>query len=770
MLSMGVTTSQPRRALTALLGIVALCTVAGLLVSVAITPGVAVAGQAASGAISAFDQVPDYIEIGKLQQRNVVYAHKGGQEVPLATLYSENRVTVGWNDVSKNLKNAAVAGEDRRFFEHGAVDLNSLVRAGVGSLATKELGSAGGGSTLSMQLVRNILVAKAMSLDTEKARQKAYAKATEKSTARKIAEMKLAIGLEKKYSKKEILLAYLNIVYFGDQAYGVEAAAQHYLGKSSKTLTPAEAASLIATVQYPESRNLSSPKHYKANKARRDVILRSMANEKMMSKASLTKALKARIGSYVHLTPATQGCMAVTEAGAQQWCDLIRRVVKTLPALGKTAADRDRNWRLGGYEIHTSLDLDLTAKAKELVDTYAPKTETRYALGAVATSVEAGTGRVIVMAQNKDFDDTLRGGGPGTTAVNYAVDEKWGSSTGFQPGSTYKPFTLLDWLKKGHSLYDTVNATPRDFSPMTACGAPDYTRFDPMNDDFGNPGTVTALQATIRSINTGYAAMAQKLDLCDIRDTAKSLGVHPADGGKLSAYPSSVIGSGNTVAPLTMAAAFAAIANGGTYCEPTFIDSMVDDAGTTLRGQTTKCEQVIDADVVAKAAVAMQGVFASGTATSANPRDGVPILGKTGTTDHAEQTWLVGGSSKVVTASWIGNIEGHQNQYRIYGTYGAMNVQRLNIWRGLQSAINVAYGGDAFAAAAPEYRPRTTPLPLGADETEGEPDGELDKTGDGNDDSNGTAPAPQNDEPAAPPTSGTEPAPTAPAPTPPGNE
>ncbi|AMM19184.1 hypothetical protein AX769_02360 [Frondihabitans sp. PAMC 28766] len=697
---------------------------AGTLVAVGAAPVVAVAGQGAGAAIQAFDDIPEFIEIGKLQQRNVLYANKGGQQVPFATLYSENRVNAAWGDVAQTLKDAAVAGEDRRFYEHGAVDLNSLARAAVGSIAKSSFGAAGGGSTIAMQLVRNVLIAQADSVSDEKKRQAALAQATEETPRRKVAEMKLAIGLEKKYSKDEVLLAYLNIAYFGDHAYGVEAAAQHFYGKGAKALSAAEAASLLATVQYPETRNMSTPKNYTANTARRDVILKSMLAEKKIDRAAFDAAVASSVGSYVHLTPATQGCMAVTEPGAQQWCDLIRRQVTSLPSLGATAAERERNWRVGGYQVHTTLDLDQTADAKGQVDTYAPNTETRYDLGGVVTSIEAKTGRVLVMAQNKDFNETADGGGSTSSAINYAVDHDLGGGNGFQPGSTYKPFTLLEWLKQGHRLGETVNAAPRDFSPNTVCGSRDYTSFRPKNDDGGNPGSVSVRQATARSINTAFAAMAQKLDLCDIRETAKSLGVHSADGADLVAYPSATIGSGNTVAPLTMAAAFAGIANGGEFCTPVMIDSVTDSEGKKLAGQAQHCEQAIDPTVAAKAASALQGPFASGTATAANPHDGVPILGKTGTTDGAEQTWLVGGSTNVVTAAWVGNLTGHQNQYRIYGAYGAMNQQRLTIWKHVQRSLNAAYGGDAFAAAPQEYTPRAPKITPPTSSPDSDGDGE----------------------------------------------
>ncbi|ARC58240.1 Penicillin-binding protein 1F [Frondihabitans sp. 762G35] len=710
---------SPRKT-PAVLGFLALSVVSGLLVAAGVTPVVAAVGLGSRAGLQALDEMPEFLEVGKLSQRNVLYANRGGKPVPFATLYDQNRVSLASGRISPTLKDAVVAGEDRRFFDHGGVDATSLVRAGIGSLRKSELGAAGGASTLTMQLVRNILVARAEALDDPKARKLAFAKATDRGPARKIAEMKYALGLEKQFSKDEILAAYLNIAYFGDQAYGVEAAAQHYYGKSAERLSAAEAASLIAIVQYPDERNLGAPSRHAANTARRDVILDSMLSEKKIDAAAHRAAKASRVADYVRLTPATQGCMAVTERGAQQWCDLIRRSVTSLPALGKTAEERARNWRIGGYDIYTTLDLDLTANAKEQVTRFAPNDETRYNLGGVAVSVEAKTGRVIVLTQNKDFDDTRDGGGPTTSAVNYAVDKSLGESGGFQPGSTYKPFTLIDWLSKGHRLTEWVDAKPRNFSPMTVCGRPEYTKFTPQNDNGGNPGHVTTRQATASSINTAFVAMAQQLDLCDIRDVAESLGVHPAEGGELAAYPSSVIGAANTVAPLTMASAFAAIGNDGVYCAPVFIDSVTDSDGVKLPGQERKCSQAIDPAVAALTVSAMQGVFTGGTATSARPGDGVPVFGKTGTTDRAEQTWLVGGTTEVVTASWVGNIDGHQNQYRIYGANGAMNTQRLTIWKNVQTAINSVYGGSAFATpvyTAPEPDP-AAPKPKPAPDTD----------------------------------------------------
>ncbi|MGN6409833.1 MAG: transglycosylase domain-containing protein, partial [Curtobacterium sp.] len=251
--------TKPVSAVGAFVGFVGFSVLAGLLVTIGVTPAIAVAGVTTTSTIGVFESLPEYIEIGDLPQRNELYAYQGGKSVHFATVYDQNRQELKFDQISDQLKNAAIDGEDKRFYDHGGVDMTSLVRAGVGSLAGG-LGESGGGSTLTMQLVRNIKMNQALELPTKEEQLKAYQAATETSIPRKLEEMKLAIGLAKKYTKKEILTGYLNIAYFGDQTYGVQAAAQHYYNKSATDLTPAEAASILAIVQSPNTRNLSNPK------------------------------------------------------------------------------------------------------------------------------------------------------------------------------------------------------------------------------------------------------------------------------------------------------------------------------------------------------------------------------------------------------------------------------------------------------------------------------------------------------------------------------
>jgi len=690
--------TKPVSAVGAFVGFVGFSVLAGLLVTIGVTPAIAVAGVTTTSTIGVFESLPEYIEIGDLPQRNELYAYQGGKSVHFATVYDQNRQELQYDQISDQLKNAAIDGEDKRFWDHGGVDMTSLVRAGVGSVAGG-LGESGGGSTLTMQLVRNIKMQQALELPTEKERLKAYNEATETTIPRKLEEMKLAIGLAKKYSKKEILTGYLNIAYFGDQTYGVQAAAQHYYNKSATDLTPAEAASILAIVQSPNTRNLASEKNYAANQARRDVILKSMYAQKHLTKEQYDQAIASKPADYVRLTEPTQGCKASVGDGSQFFCDYAVQVVKEMSQLGSTQKERDTAWRNGGYTIQTTLDIDANASQKQTLNTYDNKAETRLKLGAALDSVEVGTGRILTMAQNKDYDQALKSP-PTSTSINYSVDKKYGGGIGFQVGSTYKVFTLLEWLKAGHGLNEVVNGTPHNTSVWTHCGEPSYGNWAPKNDSPGEKGNYTVARATALSVNAAFASMAAKLDLCEIKKTAEDLGVHSGDDKtELNSYPSSILGT-NNIAPLTMAAAYAGIANNGTFCEPIAIDNIKDADGKDLGGQPKSCKQAVDPSVAQAAVYAMKGTISGGTAVGAQTYDGTELFGKTGTTDDADQIWLVGSSSRVATAYWQGNTDGSKLNLRHYsnGVNGTYAGARAGVWREAQTPLNAAYPAGPFQA------------------------------------------------------------------------
>ena len=259
----------------AIAGMVGLSAVAGVLVTVMVTPALAVTGMAASNTIGIFESLPEYLRINEQTQRNVLYAQNTANPedgyTAIATVYAENREEVGWDEVSQYIKDATVAGEDRRFYDHNGVDVQSIVRAAVGNAVSGGIES--GASTLTMQLVKNIFITEALKADTIERRDELIAQAQEQTLERKLQEAKFAIGLEKEYTKDEILLAYLNIAGFGGNTYGIQAAAQQYFGVPASEVTIAQAASLIAIVQQPGARSLGTPENYAANQERRDVIL-----------------------------------------------------------------------------------------------------------------------------------------------------------------------------------------------------------------------------------------------------------------------------------------------------------------------------------------------------------------------------------------------------------------------------------------------------------------------------------------------------------------
>jgi membrane peptidoglycan carboxypeptidase len=208
---------------------------------------------------------------------------------------------------------------------------------------------------------------------------------------------------------------------------------------------------------------------------------------------------------------------------------------------------------------------------------------------------------------------------------------------------------------------------------------------------------MSVIAATQHSVNAAFVTMAQQLDLCDIRDVARAMGVHRADGNPLVVNPSSVLGV-NQIAPLTMAGAIATIGSGGLYCQPVIVDRIVDPSGVALPGQAPHCTRALSPQIDSAVAYALAAVMQRGTGTQGNPRDGVPLVGKTGTTDVADQNWLIATTTKVSLAVWVGNTTGHQNLRKITvaGTNGYNT--KFNIFRTAMKSLDSdpAYRGTDF--------------------------------------------------------------------------
>ncbi len=687
--------------LSAAAGLLGFSALAGVLVTVMVAPAVAVTGVTASSTIGIFDSIPEYLDLGALPERNEIYvqnsAAPGGYELA-ATVFDQNRESVSYDQISQFALDATVAGEDRRFFEHSGVDLVGMVRAAVGNLTSGGIES--GASTLTMQLVKNTFVQEALELPTIEEQQAKYKEVTAPSFDRKLKEMKIAIGLEKRYTKKEILVAYLNVANFADATYGIQAAAQRYFGVTAKDLTLAQAASLIAIVQYPNARGLDDPENFPENEDRRDFILGKMLEEGYVTQAQYDEAIAIPVDeAFVQGgVPPQQGCRTAN-VYFRWFCDYVVKSVKDFEFLGNTVEERKANWAHGGYQLYTTLDAQAQMAAQNALWAYAPNWETSFNLGGAVSSVQPGTGRVLVMAENKIFDDALEPADPVTTsAVNLNTTMSYGNSGGVQVGSTYKVFTLLQWLSTGHGvnevLYGSGRTEPAKNFKDHCTGLQADFKF---NNNSRETGNFSVRTGTVESINGIFVSMATQLDLCDINQLAAKMGVRAGNEETLSNVPSSILGI-NYVSPLSMATAYATVSAGGKTCEPIIVDRFVGPDGVEQTGQTPKCAQVLDPDVAYTAIDVLKGVMVTGNASYSNPEDGIPIFGKTGTTDGGKDTAMASATTQAATFVWIGPISGDAS---ILDTeYNGVAGIRLRhyITHDVMATLNAKYGGGDWPA------------------------------------------------------------------------
>jgi membrane peptidoglycan carboxypeptidase len=674
--------------------------IAGILVTAMVAPALAVTGIATNNSIGMFENLPSNIRPDVLSQKSEIYATGGdGTPVLLASVFDQNREEVSWDQISPFVKDAVVSVEDPRFYTHGGVDIISAARAAAQSAAG---GDGPGASTISMQYVRNILIQKTEEIQDEAERDKAFEDATKTTVDRKLKEMKLAIGLEKEFTKDQILLGYLNISNFGGTVYGIEAAAQYYYGVSAKDVTLAQATSLVAMVNEPNGLRIDqadAPEKITENQARRDVnILPAMLKEHKITQAQFDEAVATPVTPNI-VQPST-GCKTANDNyGAGFFCDYVSYIVKNDPAFGDSAESRWQKFRTGGYQIFTTLDLDLQTAAINSMNANIPQLTDRLDLGSSMVTVQPGTGKVLAMVQNKTFNDDPETTQANETSVNFSTDYAYGGSTGFPSGSTYKVFTLADWLKTGHSLNEQVNGNVRTFNLSTfknRCEGAGVGTYKSANDSGSNPGSMSVVAATAASVNNAFIGMAQKLDMCDITETAESFGMHRADGTPMQQNVSGVLGT-NEVAPLTVAAAYAGIAANGLFCQPKAIDRIVDAAGADVPIPVTTCTQAVDPNVAAAMGVAMAAVVNGGTGGAARPGDGVPLIGKTGTTDGEKHVWFAGASTTLATAIWVGNIVGDASvRYTSVPDYGNVADMRFSTWREYMAQANGKFRGGTF--------------------------------------------------------------------------
>ncbi len=580
---------------------------------------VVAAGALLYGASRYIDRLPtlDAIKAREIGANSEVYDARGTSLGVLAN--EENRQPVTSSQISPWMKKATVAIEDRRYYEHGGVDPQGIARALVENVMAGRV--VQGGSTLTQQLISQIYIVKQRTVD------------------RKIREAVLAVQLEDRFTKDEILTAYLNTVFYGNNAYGVEAAAQTYFAKPAKELTLPQAALLSGLPQLPstydpyENPEAALKRRAQVLKAMREVGYITAAQER---KANATK-LKLKRGQVY---------------GKVSESFFVRYVADELsknPEIGSAGV------RAGGLQITTTLDPKLQAKARAAMRKVL---KTPGDPDAAIVSIRPKTGQIVAMASTRYF----------------RKDQFDLASQGRrQPGSTFKTITLATAIEQGI-----------DPSGTTYMSAPFSWQPDPTSPVWNvstaggsYAGPVSLENATLASDNTVYAQLAIDVGPANIVDMAERLGVRTSP---LSAVPSLTLGA-DGVSPLEMATVYATLANGGVYHRPTAIKKVTDaDGKVLLEGRTTGV-RVIQDGVAAEVTRILGENMVSGTGTGAMMSDRRPEAGKTGTTDNHTDAWFCGYTPTLATCVWIGYPDETKPMYGVEGV-GAVSGPTLpaDIW------------------------------------------------------------------------------------------
>jgi membrane peptidoglycan carboxypeptidase len=657
---------------------------AGIVVAAAAFPAIAMGGLAAKAGADEFAELPTSLNVPAPPQ--ITYIFASDAKTLVGTFYDENRHDIPLADIPQVMRDAILAAEDQRFYQHNGVDAQGLLRAFV---ANQQRDDTQGASTLTMQYVRQAITYSATS-------PRDVISATEQTNGRKIREMRLALGLEKVLTKDQILQNYLNIAAFGRGAYGIYAASQVYFNKEPKDLTLEEAALLAGLPKAPSDYNPATETGRPKALERRAYVLNQMVDLGMISAEQGELARNSEINVTGSRTP--RDCVATTINHWGFFCDFFQRWWTDQAAFGKDGAERLSRLKAGGYRITTTLDVGVQDSAKNNVEAQIP-TGSSDAL--MLAAIEPGTGYVRAMAANRTYSlDTS--GNPISTDPDKAalgilatypnttnpILSGGGDISGYKAGSTFKIFTMLTALERGFPLDFTIVARSPYQSPIYIVGendlsvCPDRKHWCPVN---ANPGFMNGPQTMWggfgRSVNTYFVPLEEKVGADNVIAMAKRLGVKfrntedikYTNPDRAAGFGPFTIGVTDTV-PLELANAYATVAADGVYCEPMPVQEILENKGDKVEGVAApRCGQAVPPEVARAAADAARcpvndtggvgkctGFTTDGTIARTV---GQPVIGKTGTSDFNWTANMVLATKHLAIATTVANPDFAQTKH-----------------------------------------------------------------------------------------------------------
>ncbi|MBO3735349.1 transglycosylase domain-containing protein [Glycomyces niveus] len=657
---------------------------AGVLAAAAAFPLVGLGGLVAENSVDSFESLPTELTKPTLPQTTYVYASDG--ETLITSFYEENRREVSLDEVSPVMIDALLAAEDSKFYEHNGVDWAGIIRAAVANQG----GDSQGASTLTMQFVRNTLIYSASTIDEVIA-------ASEDTYERKLREARYAMGIEETMSKEEILEGYLNVIYLGNQAYGVHAGSYTYFNKPPNELTAAEAATLASLPKFPSYADglLDGEGDDTQIVDRRNWILDRMVGLGTLTQAEADEAKAQPLG--LNPRPVRSECVDVATPNWGFFCDYFKEWWGNQEAFGETERDRLSLLKRGGFKIVTSLDAELQNKAtEELADEVG--VDIPEALGSV--TITPGTGHVRAMAVNREYsldqtengprsdgDDSKPSNYPATTIPLLSGSEE---VNGYPGGSTFKMFTMLAALDKGYPLETRIPSPGRyasqylmsgsslsesesDCQPFTRDGE-QWAHWCPTNDGDWSSAPLNMWGMFGRSSNTAFVRLQEMVSVSAAYEAAVASGVDFYNSPLNKAYEDGTMDESqgtftlglHSTTPLEMAESYATVAAGGVHCEPLPVMKVIGSDGKELPDAAApQCNQAFPEEVAYAAVSAgrcvvgqnADGTQCSGTGTAARYTGdfGRPLFGKTGTADSNRSYWFIGSTPNATTATFVGD-------------------------------------------------------------------------------------------------------------------